>query len=323
MPFDATYNCLNSGDKKTATPEFLRHPQLVVPVELCRFAQSNGLIKSFDLFLHMKMYSDGKMHITSPALKQIRADLRLKDDRTFDKHIEKLRALNWVGYNPASGYYFIRGFHYIRLIHKINNRQGVIFNAFNLNNIKVFVYGVLISAIVIGQFHSAEKDAKRKSRTATTYGGVAKQSNRLSHSNLPYFGVSNAGIGAALNCSTTLACNMKRKAEEAGMIKTRKQFHLLDRIKEPDYKLRSYLYEQYPKLIGRIRFLGKSNREERWIEVLQQLHDEIIPKLHFKAMAKFAKLKIPETLANVRSLLLGEIRGRQALERLLKVKRGG
>ena len=110
-----------------------RHNKLQVPVEISRYVYHNGLISPFSIYLYLKLFSDGKLHDSSPVFTQMRADLRMKDNRTFKKHMNKLHELGWVGHNKESGYYFIRSFDYLRFSctclrdcvrHKITKGKG-------------------------------------------------------------------------------------------------------------------------------------------------------------------------------------------------------
>lgn len=71
-------------------------------------------------------------------------------------------------YNPASGYYFIRGFERLRELKQIKNRASVILNRKDLKTIQAFIDAALTGRLIRNQEYFWVKGKVRFRRAAFT-----------------------------------------------------------------------------------------------------------------------------------------------------------
>jgi hypothetical protein len=270
----------------------VRHAYVNVPVELSRYVLTQGLEKAFALYLFLKLFSDGKIHQQSSVFDELRRLLKMKDNRTFKNQIEKLKDLGWIGFNPASGYYFIRSFDHLRFKLAINNRQGTKLYPDDLKNIKAYLTGVVITAEIHGQKHAIESLQKKLAKTEVKQRDASKQSGKGQF--IPqYFGLCNQSIADLLLCSKTRACQLKQAAELCGYINTTHQFKHFATLSKADYHLRNVINDMGPALRGRLRFMpGCDKNRAPVVHVFEQLYDEINPLLKITTLPKFGNLRI-------------------------------
>lgn len=286
---------------------------LQVPIQLIEYAYDQKLVKALAILLYLKFYSSGKIHEGDDVFSHLRISLKLKDKRTFSKHISELIKRNWLGYDAKSGIYFVRSFSLIRCIDDINRRQAVLMRPEDLENFQVFSAAVLICKEVNDQkYYWGFVKKKGGSLKATSNWAVAKHSSATLHkpkkqkdetfqaitthnpSNRPrYFGVSNEKIAKLLGCKLTRACNLKLKAQKFGYLAVKHKYLDLMELPEADFKFRDRIYQTHPNLVGRIRFFSKKVGSQNLIKAVIQLHDEIIPLVKFHRLAKISDIRQP------------------------------
>jgi hypothetical protein len=283
-----------------------RHTKLQVPVELSRYAYQRDLVSPLSIYLYLKLFSDGKLHQSSPVFKHVRTDLRLKDNRTYKKHLSKLMELGWIGYNIKSGIYFIRGFDHLRLVHNFRMRSASHFSLEDVKKLRAYLVGVILSKMVMGQKFYWERKYRGGRRTATKKTDVASHSKVLSE--VPeYYGLSVKAIAKELGCCPARASVLKNAAAKAGYIKVNKKFAFYAKFTKADFAVRSILNDLYPQLRGLFRVISKKVGGFTEYHIMVQCHDEIVPKVKFKTVSKFNNLKVsPAILRHV------EIQGRAA-----------
>lgn len=94
-----------------------------IPVPLIDLVISEKLNKPFRTYIWLKTICSGKLRIDQDVVTKYKADFGYIDDRTLWANIEKLKARNWVGYNPESEIYFIRGFGNIMTQEGLSGKQ--------------------------------------------------------------------------------------------------------------------------------------------------------------------------------------------------------
>lgn len=248
--------------------------------------------KAFALFIYLKCYSSGKVHEHSRLFQSISSVLGIKDNRTIRSYLEKLQNLNWVGYNPKSGYYFIRGFDIIRKTLHLKSRKAAIFDYREIDLLaEAFLPAALICERIKAQQYHWEVSPRRQAKFATKKLGVANQSFPASDaSRPPYYGLSNKGIAVLLFCKMTRGCELKQQAESAGYLQTKKHFNVIATIPKPDFRFREVVKANHPELAKRIRFRTKRVKRKTMIQIVQQLHDEVIPYVGFKNIKRFNRI---------------------------------
>jgi len=273
--------------------------KLQIPVEVSRHVVTNGLEKSFAIYLYLKFHSSGKIHIDSPAFQSIKKDLGINTNRTYQKHFQKLLDLNWINLSETSGLYYIRGFDRIRLENQCKSRQATTLYYKNLKKLKAFLVGTILGAAVNGQKYFWEVVIKRKLRPVANKRDATSPARAYADSPKPeYYGLSLPEIAGLLGCKKKRASQLRQLAAKSGFIKTCHRFMELARLAKADHNIREHLYELYPQYKNKIRFTqvvpkGKRKTQaEATIVVAVQLHDEIIPKLQFKFISKFNNLVV-------------------------------
>jgi hypothetical protein len=225
----------------------------------------------------------------------MRADLRMKDNRTFKKHMSKLHELGWVGYNEISGYYFIRSFDYLRFIYTFKKRRASTFLPRDVKHLQKYLVGVILSAKVIGDKYYWEFRKGGVWRTATKKTDVAIHSKVLSETPA-YYGMSVKGIAEYLGCKPTRASVVKNVAAKAGYIKVSKKFALYTTLSRADFAARPNLNDLFPHLRGMFRVVPKTVKGVMEYHIMVQCHDEIVPLIKFKTVSKFNNLQISRAI---------------------------
>jgi hypothetical protein len=272
--------------------ERLKMHTINIPVGIIDFVHKNKMAKPFQLFLYLKCHSSGKVHENSSLFHSVSDALDIKDARTIRVYIAKLCSFNWIGYNPKSGYYFIRGFDAIRKKHNIKSRKAAIFDYTQIMHLATaFLPGAAICSNIKAQQFFWEVSPRRQVKFATKNLGVAKQNFPASDTAPKYYGLSNKGIAALLHCEQTRACELKQQAEQAGYLKSKVKFEEMMLLSKPDYHIRGNIKAGHPELGNRIRFKTKTVKGEKMVVVMQQMHNEIIPHIQFKNIKRFNKIR--------------------------------
>jgi len=118
-----------------------------VPVDLLSYVQENRLVKAFPVFLYLKCMTSGKVHNTDVAFTSMSDAIGVKDRRTLKKHISRLLALNWIGFNPKSGNYFIRSIGFIWKIHQFKSKTAATFKFNDIRSVQAFITGSCLSPL--------------------------------------------------------------------------------------------------------------------------------------------------------------------------------
>ena len=82
---------------------------------------------------------------------------------------------------------------------------------------------------------------------------------------------------------------MKKKAEKAGFIKTKKKYRELMVFNGPNNCLKESFGYQYPEQEKKIRFKTAIRQGKQVVIMYEQLHDEIISKMEFKRVKNIVK----------------------------------
>lgn len=272
--------------------EYYRKHIVCIPIELIKFVMRHKLGKVFQLFIYLKCYSSGKVHRDSFQFQSISTVLGIRDKRTINTYINTLLQLNWIGYNPASGYYFIRGFDFIRKTLQIKSRKAAIFDYREVDLLaEGFLSGALICEQIKAQQYYWEVSQRRQAKSATKKLGVANQGFPAPDTpRPPFYGLSNQRIAGLLFCKMTRACELKQQAEGAGYLQTKKQFKEIAVLQKPDFRIRGIIRANHPELGKRVRFRCRRVKRQTVIQVVQQLHDEIVPCIEFKNVKRFNRI---------------------------------
>lgn len=176
----------------------IKHTNMLIPVEICFYAARNRFIRPFQLFIFLKSICHGKLELNNKEFQMIATALELKSGKTIKYNIEKLKRMNWVGYSPKSGFYFIRGFDKLRVQNNFPSPVAAKFHIDEILNFKAFISGVIIGYLVKYQEKKERKSERKKGR-----------SNRLNRSSFNYYPVSVNALAKILNISKSTASDLK------------------------------------------------------------------------------------------------------------------
>lgn len=283
-----------------------------IPVQLLSYVQEHKLVKPLSVYLYLKCMSSGKLHKSDPVFVNMSKVLGVKDRRTLNKHMATLLLRGWIGFNPESGYYFIRGISFLRKQHAFKMRSAVTFHYKDIRKIQAFVAGGIISANINSQQYFWEVAVRGKLKSATLNLDVANQDRRLAHiaatQKPAYYGLGIDHIAKILFCKPTRACELKHEAERHGFIKTKEKVKILHIFPRSDLSLKPNLQYAYPEVAHKIQFrkvshkVGKGKRN--MVAMVMQLHDEIKPKMGFKRIRRYSHIASETRAAGGRQKVL-------------------
>jgi len=237
-------------------------PTFNIPVDLCIHTLQNKLSRSFQLYILLKSSCSGKRLITQNDRINFTNDLDLKTAKTINKHFNKLQSLNWIGYNPKSGYYFIRGFDRVKEIQNLDYRTAAEFDPKEIKQFKAFIIGSVIGYLV----NSQKKDRRLEHQKA--------RYNRSMPGRHPfYFPISSEVLANILNVSHVTALKYMKLAKKAGYIRIKKN------NLEPTGVHVSH-YQAYKRTFPEYNFRIKDNY--LWI----QKANKFASNIHFKTRKK-------------------------------------
>jgi hypothetical protein len=120
----------------------LQHNKIQVPIELISYVSKNDLHKPFQIYLYLSLHSNGIFNKDCLDFMQMSKIIGRKK-RTLKLHMDKLLALNWVGYDAISGIYWIRSLKRIRIAHEFKKRQAATFYHEYIKDTRAFLAAAL------------------------------------------------------------------------------------------------------------------------------------------------------------------------------------
>lgn len=241
---------------------------LIIPVEMCQYAIREKLVRPFQLYVWLNVSCSGKMKIVKRDLKPIAEALGLKSGKSIQNNLKLLLKLNWIGYDPVSQYYFIRGFEKIRAMYGFKSRTGGEFDLREIKHFKGFLAGVVIGYMV-NQQKKREWASERKNW----------RSKHLVHHPASFYPIANRALSKVLNMSVSTAHNLKSLANKAGYILIKQN---LINTGFDSCNLRFYL-KALPENQPKVRC------DDR--KILLQEADLINPTIRFKSRKKIEQYK--------------------------------
>lgn len=286
-----------------------------IPTEFATYIFHHNLEKPFQVYMYLKCCNDGIVNRNSDAFRNLPDVLGFGSHNTVNKHLRHALRLNWVGYNVISQNYFVRGIDNLRARYGFYKRQSALFHMKDIQEMRAFLASVIVNSNLRNQKAYFESKESGRLKTAVKKPGAALQvaaSSDSSQNWIPrrvinqlavtkskkkkedrpaYYGYSNRGIASLLKCSKTTATELKQKMEELGFIETIPHTQVIATLEKRDYTYRRNLYKAMPELTGKVFFrVGllksrKNVRSKKVVEVVQQLYDEIVPKIKFTRVA--------------------------------------
>ena len=180
----------------------------LVPVDLCKLCLQEGLVNTTRVHIYLKYITSGKTRITKELINKTSKHLQL-DLKTVKKHIDIMYDRNWLGFNPASGYTFIRGFESLRIIEGFTTRAGSEFLISEINEFKEFCVASFVGYLLNRQKSRLWQSERLKARSSQDCHKACDFRNCIS----------NETIGQFLGKSKSTASRYIRSAEKVGYFK--------------------------------------------------------------------------------------------------------
>lgn len=262
----------------------IKQDTLWLPVDLALYAERNDLIEELGLYLTLKLSCSGKVHASSKLQLLKKAGFQLTQRQTFNKRLASLIERNWVGYNHASGYYFIRSFRTVCRSLDLNHTPCVRFQTEHFKQFRVFVFAAVVCHR-IRLIQIAKKLARRKKRERRLVplywdDGTNQQSDSPCFFN--YDGLPSSVIAEMIGKTPQRCRELRQAAHQAGFLINREK-KLRVAVMDKNPLVKAALQEQYGERAGRfsVRVL-KSGKDAGRLGLIEQLPNEIIPLLEIK-----------------------------------------
>lgn len=297
-----------------------------VPTQFATYVFHNNLVKPFQVYMYLKCSNDGIVNRNSAAFRKMPEILGFGSHNTVNRHLRHAIRLNWIGFNAISQNYFVRGMDNLRARYGFCKRQSALFHLKDIQEMRAYLASVIVNSNIRNQKSYFERNESERLKTAVKNTGAALQvaassdssqnwvprrvinqiavtkSKKKKEERPAYYGYSNRKIAALLKCSKTTATELKQKMEKLGFIETIPHTEVIAILEKRDYTYRRNLYKAMPELTGKVFFrVGilksrKNVRPKKVVEVVQQLYDEIVPKIKFTRVATkpswYAKQKV-------------------------------
>lgn len=235
------------------------HRFLQIPVRLCQFTIRNKFFSPFYVYLALKSRCSGQIILTKSKIQEIGKDLSLSP-RAVQNNIKLLQARNWIGHNPATKYYFIRGFNIIMDIENLKGKKSICYSVLKDGNCKE-QFRAFIAGVSIGYLANVQKWKERCHKESEYYIG---NSNHNSIGHLPsHYEISCEALKKIYGISISTASVYKSLAHKYGYLEVQKNF------KESEFKLQTggkqkagpegyqiFLKENYPKHANKLRIIN-------------------------------------------------------------------
>jgi hypothetical protein len=250
---------------------------LFVPIQLVQLVHTRKLHKALGIYLLMKASCDGHMVLTPGHRLSIMHALRLKTVRSFEKHLQKLVELNWVGYDDISRTYYVRSFKSLRKTYSFYQYRAVPFSiSKDSATITEFVKAAIIcNDIVRRQRARKAKIIKEAGRSACKKERAVQELIALKRIT-PYCGLSNELMGKLLGVSKSQADRLKKRMEDIGYLKANAKYRQVCQFHKPDY-----LFLKHLPANRRYSLEIITQAETRTYKVMERTYDELISCMEF------------------------------------------
>ncbi|MCB0566606.1 MAG: hypothetical protein KDD01_19735 [Phaeodactylibacter sp.] len=254
-------------ERHTLHRTYIRLPLFLIE-RLLRETKSVNMLR---LYLYLNSRSSGHFRFSHGDRKYV-ADILGITPQLIGYNLERLRARNWVGYNPQKDLYHIRGFRAIKKLEHARGRQVVEVNVEKeLNDKKTFE--ALLWGAYIGNFiRSQERKAECKRREECHKGGSKQKRGQRQ----AFFPVAVSVIARCLGVSISTACVGRALAVEYGYLDARESLREITYIEAEE---RSIEGGKEADVVRRIK--GRF--------YVQETHQLKIQNLHYCRMSRTKK----------------------------------
>lgn len=276
-----------------------------IPIELATYIFHERLVKPFQIYMYFKCCTNGKFKRNSQAFRQMSKILGIKSHNTINKYLKKLIYHDWIGCDTRTQTYFIRSINFLRNKYSFYDGLSVKFYFTDIKIIEIFLASIIVCNKIQKQINYFEMGSKKKLAAAVKISGTALQAAGSSFENrswLPrriinekmsnktknqenkkpdYYGYSSKTLAIILKRSRTTSIELKLKMKKWNFIKTIPHFKIFAVLAKRDKLIRNNIYMGYPELNGKLIYRVAFSKNKKVIELVQQLHDEIIPNIKF------------------------------------------
>jgi len=227
--------------KLTVEDVNIHNRNLLVPIDLCRFALRERLVPPLKLFIYLKATCAGQKKLKYGDVAAICRYLKWTP-KTYKSNLRKLLSRNWVGYNINSGYHFVRGFNRIAKREGFRSRSAVLFQPKDFNDFRSFIAGAVICGLVSQQRGRKFLEERKAWRSNPT------------KSDLPsFYPVASKALSTILGISISSARSLKDLAKNGGYIRIQKKLRSTD---VPSNQKNSYK-KAVPEEAHKVRVRGR------------------------------------------------------------------
>jgi hypothetical protein len=245
-----------------------------LPLSFCELAIRKKFFAPLRLYIYLKTVCAGQIRLDTRAKSEIAKALNV-EPKTIGNLLRKLQECNWIGHNPQSGYFFIRGFDKIRELEKLRGRRGVWVDVSkDIQNHARFK--ALVTGAVIGQMANVTK-YKMREREKRESEHIKGSSNHRSRTTVPsHFPVACKAMASMLGIASSTASLYKELAARFQFIHVEKKWQRLALTgdpKERDAALAATYKASHPEIAHCVRI--------RDGKVYLQETDQVFPCLNY------------------------------------------
>ncbi len=235
-----------------------------IPVDLAFLVIERQLLAPFQLYIFLKTHSFGIVEKDPHFNTFIAQELRVSPN-TIKNWVEKLLQFDWIGFDPISKLFYVRGFKVICSIEKIKSKRAAAFSTANMNKLKGFM-----CALPYAHFALYNNKERGQRRAVHLMGNTFQLAQDLS----TFTPVAISVISNHIEISAYKAYSIRKVAENEGFLIIKPNIKELTSSNLYDFsKLRHYdassilknifykngkLYKRFPDLVwSPIKFLKR------------------------------------------------------------------
>jgi hypothetical protein len=188
---------------------------MIIPVEISRFALSEGKENQIHCYLLLKHETSGHTYLNKRQISVLSAYLD-KGEKTIKRYFKYLEGIGWI--EPNGKVYIIKSWKNVFKLMGFRYVIGVEINPTVIKDPKAFFAGVVLGRLTNFQNYKRNSTGKGKT-TISSHGGSA----RPGYSN--YFPVADRALAAILKIGKTKANEVKKLASENGYIELKYNFY--------------------------------------------------------------------------------------------------
>jgi len=268
------------------------YPNKIVnlPLGLVKQAFNERFINSLRVFTAAKMATSGYFEVKGEDFERL-CQLSGYKKRTVLKHLDYLNLKGWVGKDNKLKRYYVRSWAYLRHTGIFCDRNSVKVTVNDINRFRVLLVASVLTERTqkmktYNEKHLRERgirNRKAAKATANTISGFASQVTFAVKPDvpglIPYYGMSNRGIGRAINFSESRARQLKLLAVGERLIRTRKKYKDTGVRFTFEPNIHHHLKTAYGDDAKKMRLIKVKEGTLTEIKVVEQLHDEIDPNI--------------------------------------------